>query len=226
MLEPTSFLPSCASFGEWWQQSFPGFPVDSLWPSLTSQSGRASSPTSASCSASWRAPGGEACCLGEYIQVSGVLLSLSLPTCAMFSNQLYQYLRFCFSSFWSAWPLCLDLIFFQTWVGNRNATYWPCKPWEWSPKLAGVRAGRGSEVEFYSEYNWVDFQFQPASFFSCPYNKKNLENWKSMTVLGLIRELRLQGKLPLQNQERWGIQMVTARPTGPIVKEKKWLDTC
>lgn len=48
-----------------------------------------------------------------------------------------------------------------------------------------------------------------------------------MTVLGLIRELTLQGKLPLQNQERWGIQMVTARPTGPIVKEKIMTrDTC
>ena len=38
--------------------------------------------------------------------------------------------------------------------------------------MAGVRAGRGPEVEFYSEYNWVDFQFQPANCFSCPYNKK------------------------------------------------------
>lgn len=93
--------------------------------------------------------------------------------------------------------------------------------------LAGVGAGRGSEVEFYSECNWIDFQFQPASCFSCPYNKKNLENCKPMTVLGLIRELTLQGKLPLQNQERCGIQMVTARPTGPIVKEKIMTrDTC
>ena len=121
-------------------------------PSLLNQAGPPR-PPSASWSASCTAPVGEACGLGEYIQVGGMLVSFLLLTCAMFSNQLYQYLRICFSCIWPAWPLCLDLNFSQTWVGNRNAIYWPCKPWEWSSELAGVGAGRGAEVEFYSEYN-------------------------------------------------------------------------
>ena len=62
-------------------------------PSLLSQAGPPHLP-SASWSASCTAPGGEVCRLGEYIQVSAMLVLLL--TCAMFSNQLYQYLRIWF----------------------------------------------------------------------------------------------------------------------------------
>ena len=64
-------------------------------PSLLNQAGPPH-PPSASWSASCTAPGGEGCRLGECIQVGGMLVSLLLLTCAMFSNQLYPYLRIWF----------------------------------------------------------------------------------------------------------------------------------
>ena len=94
-------------------------------PSLLNQAGPPR-PPSASWSASCTAPVGEACGLGEYIQVGGMLVSFLLLTCAMFSNQLYQYLRICFSCIWSAWPLCLDLnlsVVFNIIGSQRKAKY-------------------------------------------------------------------------------------------------------